>query len=152
MFAHGQYAFQRWRQAEVCESMKFTYRVEIVQWKCGQAAWLKIFCVKWRWGCALQFLNWLDSGVIKKKIALKKGFRCTNDCKTMHTSSCAMLFWGLLKLKGLFYSSQVCSVSLVNIHVRQLQWHTQKNFTGEFHSMACGSFLYLVRAVCDVTI
>ena len=37
------------------------------------------------------------------------------------------------------------------LHVSD-QWHTQKIFMGEFHSVACGSHLYLVCAVCDVTI
>jgi len=32
------------------------------------------------------------------------------------------------------------------------QWRTQKIFMGRFHSVACGGHLYLVCAVCDVTI
>jgi len=32
------------------------------------------------------------------------------------------------------------------------QWHTQKIFIGVFHSVAHGGQLYLVCAVCDVTI
>jgi len=32
------------------------------------------------------------------------------------------------------------------------QWHTQKFFMGSFHSVAYGGHLYLVWAICDVTI
>jgi len=32
------------------------------------------------------------------------------------------------------------------------QWRTQKIFMGGFHSVAHGGYLYLVCAVCDVTI
>jgi len=32
------------------------------------------------------------------------------------------------------------------------QWRTQKIFMGGVHSVAYGGHLYLVRAVCDVTI
>ena len=36
--------------------------------------------------------------------------------------------------------------------VTDSQWRTQKIFMGGFHSVAYGGHLYLVCAVCDVTI
>jgi len=49
-------------------------------------------------------------------------------------------FWFLFNLKHIFVS--LCMYN---------QWRTQKLFMGGFHSVAQGSHLYLVCAVCDVT-
>ena len=48
--------------------------------------------------------------------------------------------------------SAVTKISKCSRNIGEAQWRTQKIFMGGFHSVAYGGHLYLVCAVCDVTI